>query len=74
MFSSDDDDDNHGNRLADTAQALALWRRLGASHEATKPLHWSKWLASYQPRGMVVAFVVDYITFYYIVDNRVAIN
>ena len=45
MLSSNDDDDDdnngdHGIRWADTLQALAWWRRLGASHEATDMLHW----------------------------------
>ena len=62
------DDDNHGVHRADTAQALARLRRLVASHEATKPLHRVMWLVSYETRGMVVAFIVDYITFYLFVD------
>ena len=70
----DDDDDDHGVCRANTAQALARWRRLGASHEATDTLHRAMCLAPYCPVGMVIAFVVDYVTFYYIVNNRVAIN
>jgi hypothetical protein len=70
----DDDDDDNGVRRANTAQALARWRRLGASHEATDTLYQAMCLTPYQPHGMVVAFVVDYVTFYYIVNNRVAIN
>ena len=31
----DDDDNDRGVRRADTARALARWRHLGASHEAT---------------------------------------
>jgi hypothetical protein len=69
-----DDDDDHGVRWADTERALAQWRRLGASHEATDTLNRAMCLAPYFPVGMVIAFVVDYITFYYIVNNRVAIN
>jgi hypothetical protein len=30
---------NHGGRRADTVQALARWRHLVASHEATDALH-----------------------------------
>ena len=70
----DDDDDDHGVRQANTARALARWRRLGASHEATETLHRAMCLAPYCPVSMVIAFVADYITFYYIVNNRVAIN
>ena len=74
VFSSGDDDNDHGVRRADTARALARWRRLGASHEATETLHRAMRLASYCPVGMVIAFVVDCVTFYYIVNDRVAIN
>jgi hypothetical protein len=70
----DDDDDDHGIRRANMARALARWRRLRASHEATDTLHRVMCLAPYCPVGMVIAFVVDYVTFYYIVNNRVAIN
>ncbi len=70
----DDDDNDHGVRWANTAQALARWRCLGASHEATDTLYQAMCLAPYQPHGMVVAFIVYYVTFYYIVNNRVAIN
>ncbi len=54
----DDNDDNHGVRWANLAQALARWRHLGASHEATNTLHWAMCLAPYCPVGMVIAFVV----------------
>ena len=64
--------DDHGVRRANTARALARWRRLGASHEATETLHWVMCLASYQPCGMVIVFIVDCVTFYFFVDNRVA--
>jgi hypothetical protein len=72
VFSSDNDDDDHGVRRADTAQALARWRRLGASHEATDTLHRAMCLATYCPVGMVIAFVVESVTFYFFVNNRVA--
>ena len=72
MFLSDDDDDNHGVRRADTARALARWLRLGASHKATDTLHWVMCLALYQPRSMAVGFVVDYVQFIYFLDNIVA--
>ncbi len=67
-FRHDDDDDNHGFRRADTARALARWRRLGALHEATDALHRAMCLAPYQPNGMVVAFAVESVTFYFFVD------
>ena len=73
-FRHDDDDDDHGVRRANMARALARWWRLGASHEATDTLHRAMCLAPYCPVGMVITFVVDYVTFYYIVNNRVAIN
>jgi hypothetical protein len=62
-----DDDDDHGVRRADTAQAIARWRRLGALHEATDTLHWEMCLAQYCP-GMVIAFVVESVTVYFFVD------
>jgi hypothetical protein len=67
VFSSDDDDD-HGVRWADTAQALARWRLLGASHEATDTLNRAMCLAPYCPVGMVIAFAVESVTFFFFVD------
>ena len=64
----DDDEDDHSVRRADTARALARWRRLGASHEATDTLHRAMCLAPYQPHGMVVAIAVESVTFYFFVD------
>jgi hypothetical protein len=64
----DDDDDDHGVRRADTARALARWRRLGASHEATDTLHRAMCLAPYQPHGVVIAIAVESVTFYFFVD------
>jgi hypothetical protein len=55
-------DDDHGVRRADTARALARWRRLGALHEAIDTLHWAMCLAPYLPSGMVVAIAVESIT------------
>ena len=68
MFSSDDDDDDHGVRRADTARALARWRRLVASHEATDMLHRAMCLTTYCPVGMVIAFAVECVKFYFFVD------
>ena len=64
--------DDHGVRRADTARALARWRRLGASHEATETLHRAMCLALYRPGGMAIEIAVEIATFFYIVDNRVA--
>jgi hypothetical protein len=64
----DDDDDDHGVRRADTARALARWRRLGALHEATDALHRAMCLAPYCSVGMVIAFAVESVTFYFFVD------
>ena len=69
----DDNDDDHGVRRANTARALARWRRLGA-YEAIDTLHRAMCLALYCPVGMIIGFVFDYVTFYYIVNSRVAIN
>ncbi len=40
-----------------------------ALHEATDTLHWVMCLGLYLPGGMVVAIAVDFVTFYYIVNN-----
>ncbi len=72
-FWHDDDDDDHGVRWANTARALARWRHLGASHEATETLHRAMRLAPFCPVGMVVGFVLKSVTFYFFVVNRVAI-
>ena len=71
-FWHDDDDDDHGVRWANTARALARWRRLGASHEATETLHRAMCLALYCSGGMAIEIAVEIATFFYIVDNRVA--
>jgi hypothetical protein len=72
VFSSDDndddDDDDHGVRRANTARALGRWRHLRASHEATNALHREMCLAPYCTVGMVIAFVVESVTFYFFVD------
>ena len=65
MFSSDDNDDNHDVRRADTARALARWRRLGALHEATDTLHQAMCLAPYLLFGMVITIAVEPVTFYF---------
>ncbi len=44
-YHRDNDDDYHGVRRANTAQALARWWRLGASHEALEMPHWEMWPA-----------------------------
>ncbi len=64
-YDDDDDDDNHDVRRANTARALAWWRRLGALHEATNTLHRAMCLAPYQPHGMVIAIAVESVTFYF---------
>ena len=65
MFSHNDNGKNHGIRRAATAQALAWWQRLGASHEATDTLHQAMCFAPYCPVGMVIAIAVEYVTFYF---------
>jgi hypothetical protein len=74
VFLLDDNHDDHGVRRANTAQALACWRRLGALHEAIK----------YAPLGDVPRAVLPRLNgrrihrrlryIFYIVDNRVAKN
>ena len=70
MFSHDGNGDDHGVCLADTARAHARWRHRVASHEAIKTLHRAMFLVPYLPGGMVVAYAVDSVTFYYIADNN----
>ena len=74
MFLLDDnnENDNHVVCQADTTQALT-WR-LGALCEATDTLHWAMSLAPYPPGGMIVTIIFNYVTFYYIIANRVAVN
>jgi hypothetical protein len=67
VFLSYDNDDDHGIRWANMVQAVARWRRLGALHEATDTLHWSMCLMPYHPDGMVIAFAIDSLTFFYII-------
>jgi hypothetical protein len=64
------DGDDHGVRRDNTAQALARWRYLVASHEATDTLYRLMYLAPYLPGGMVVAIAVESATLNYIVFNR----
>ena len=72
MFLLHFDNEDHGVRWANTARALAWWRRLGASHEATETLHRAMCLVLYRPGGMAIEIAVEIATFFYIVDNRVA--
>jgi hypothetical protein len=65
-FRHDDDDDDHGIRRANTARALAWWRHLGASHEATDVLHRAMCPTPYCPVGMVITIAVEYVTFYFL--------
>ena len=67
-FHHDNDDDDHCVRRANTARALARWRRLGALHEATDTLHRAMCLAPYLPFGMVITIAVESVTFYFFVD------
>ena len=62
------DGDDHGVRRANTARALARWRRLGALHEAPDTLHQEMCLAPYCPFGMVITIAVKSVTFYFFVD------
>ena len=62
VFSHDGNGDDHGVRRADTARALARWRHLVASHEATDTLYRVMCLAPYLPGDMVVAIAVESIT------------
>jgi hypothetical protein len=56
----------------DTARALAQWRHLVASHEATDAFHWAMHIVLYRPGGMAINIVVDLPAFFVIVDSIVA--
>jgi hypothetical protein len=45
---------NHGGRQGNTVQALAQWRHLVASHEATDVLHWAMCPASHRRIRMAI--------------------
>jgi hypothetical protein len=65
---------DHGGRQGNTAQALARWWHLVASHEATDVLHRAMRIAPYCPGGMAIKNVVDLPAFFKIVDSVVAHN
>ncbi len=54
--------------------ALAQWRHLVASHEATDALHQAMHIAPYCPGGMAIKIVVKFPAFFVIVDSVVAHN
>jgi hypothetical protein len=64
--------DGHGGRRGDTAQALARWQHLVASREATVALHQAMLIALYRPGSMVIKIAIELVTFFYIVDNSAA--
>jgi hypothetical protein len=47
---------DHGGRWGDTVWALAQWRHLVASHEATDVLHWAMHPALHQHICMAIEF------------------
>jgi hypothetical protein len=65
---------DHGGRRGDTARALARWRHLVASHEATDALHQTMRIAPYHPSGMVIEIIIHLPAFFVIVDSIVAHN
>jgi hypothetical protein len=68
VFSHANDDD-HGGRQGNTAQALAQWQHLVASYEATVALNQAMFITLYRPGGMVIKIAVEFGTFVYIIDN-----
>ncbi len=65
---------NHGNRLGNTACALARWQHLVALHETKDALHWAMHIAPYPLGGMVIKIVIDLATFFVIKDSMFAHN
>jgi hypothetical protein len=57
-----------------TMASSGLREHLPGGGKATNMLHWLVCLVPYPPSGMVAAFAIDFITFYFIVENRVLIN
>jgi hypothetical protein len=55
-------------------RALARWRHLVASHEATDALHPAMCFAPYCPGGMAIKIVVDLPAFFVIVKSVVTQN
>ena len=67
VFSYDSNKDDHGVLQTDRVQALAQWRHILDSHEATDTLHRVMCLTLYLPGGTVVPIAIDSGTFNYIV-------
>jgi hypothetical protein len=64
----------HGGCQGNTAQALAQWRHLVASHEATDALHWAMHIAPYCPGGTGFEVIVNLPAFFVNVNSIVAHN
>jgi hypothetical protein len=71
VFSHTNDND-HGGRRGDTAQALARWQHLAASYEATVALHQAMLIALYRPSGIVIDIAVELGIFVNIIDKNTA--
>jgi hypothetical protein len=65
---------NLGGRQGNTARALARWRHLVASHEATDALHQAMRIAPYCPGGMAIEIIVNLPAFFVIIDSVVTHN
>jgi hypothetical protein len=72
VFSSYANEDDHGGRRGYTAWALARWRHLVASREATYMLYHSIVIALYRLSGMVIKIAAEFDTFFYIINNNEA--
>jgi hypothetical protein len=72
VFFSHPDNNDHGSHRGNTARALAQWRHLVASREATDALHWAMFIVLYRPGGMVIKIAAKFATFFYIVDSNLA--
>jgi hypothetical protein len=50
---------NHGGHRGNTAQVLAQWRHLVASHEATDALHWAMCITPHGLGNMGIKVVIN---------------
>jgi hypothetical protein len=65
---------DHGVRRGNVARALAQWRHLVASHEATNTLHRVMPIAPYCPGSMAIEIFIDLPAFFDMIDSMFAHN
>jgi hypothetical protein len=55
---------DHGGHQGNVARAIARWRDIVASHEATNAFHWAMHIAPYCPGGMAIEIVTNLPAFF----------